>query len=100
LLHEQARQAYEAECRKFEAWQEAHPDDVGWREKPATKAQWMLIRRTVDRLRLNELPKRITCGEAHDWLESHDANVRFRSAPPLERDEGVSKTGGAGRTDA
>jgi len=81
VLYEQARAAYEEECRSFAAWQAAHPDETDWRDAPATRKQWMLIRRTVDRLEGVAMPVRLKAGEAHDWLERHDANLRFRGKP-------------------
>jgi len=82
LLYERARVAYEAECRSFETWAADHPGEKGWRDRPATRPQWMLIRRTVETLQLNDMPSRLSCGEAYDWLQSHGANVRFH--PPRD----------------
>lgn len=79
LLHERARERYEEECRLFATWTADNPGKKSWRDRPATRAQWMLIRRTVDALDLASVPSRISCGEAHDWLQEHGANVRFRA---------------------
>ena len=78
LLYERARIAYATECRSFESWATDHPGEKDWRERPATRPQWMLIRRTVEALHLNDMPSRLNCGEAYDWLQSYGANVRFR----------------------
>ena len=86
MLYERARQAYEAECRSFETWAADHPGEQDWRDRPATRPQWMLIRRTVEALQLNDMPSRLNCGEAYDWLQQHGANVRFR---PLSDGEEV-----------
>lgn len=77
LLLDLARARYADECRTFEAWQKEHPDETGWRDKPATRAQWMLIWRTIEALNLNDRPERLTRGQAHDWLQEHGANVRL-----------------------
>ncbi len=79
LLHQQAKAAYEKECRSFANWEKDNPQAKGWRDQPATRAQWMLIRRTADRLDIAEVPMRLKRGEAHDWLQLHNANLRFRS---------------------
>ncbi|RVU02197.1 hypothetical protein EOE18_17835 [Novosphingobium umbonatum] len=76
-LYEKARRAYEEECKSFERWAAENPDKKTWRDKPASKLQWMLILRTVDALELNQTPSRLTRGEAHDWLKINGANVRF-----------------------
>lgn len=47
----------------------------------------MLIRRTVDRLGFDAMPTRLKCGEAHDWLEYHGANLRFRASNVGDRRE-------------
>lgn len=91
LLHERARLKYEEECRAFDTWAADHPDAKSWRDRPATRAQWMLIRRTVEALDLPETPSRISCGEAFDWLQRHGANVRFR--PPTVVDNPGDDTG-------
>ena len=82
LLFERARIKYEAECLSFEAWAIDHPDKKSWRNRNATREQWMLIRRTADALCIDALRGRVSCGDAYDWLQRHGANVRFR--PPTE----------------
>jgi hypothetical protein len=79
LLLDLARARYADECRTFEAWLKDHPGEKDWRDKPATRAQWMLIWRTVEALKLNDRPERLTRGQAHDWLQEHGANVRLRN---------------------
>lgn len=91
LLLDLARARYAEECRTFEAWLKEHPNEKGWRDKPATRAQWMLIWRTVEALKLNDRPERLTRGEAHDWLQEHGANVRLRGP---DRHEGDSEPEG------
>ncbi|GLV20992.1 hypothetical protein TomMM35A_08520 [Sphingobium sp. TomMM35A] len=87
-LYQQAQTAYVEECRSFAHWQQANPDEKDWRNQPATRAQWMLIRRTADRLNIADMPLRLKRGEAHAWLERHGANLRFRS---MDAEEGSPK---------
>ena len=77
MLLERARIKYEKECASFEAWQQANSGNDDWRRKPATQAQWFLIGRTADALDI-DMPRRLNCGEAYDWLKAHGANLRLR----------------------
>lgn len=77
-LFEKARGKYLKECAEFARWTEEHPDEKHWRDWQPTRAQWMLIQRTAERLGVN-MPIRLTCGAAHDWLEANGANLRFMS---------------------
>lgn len=77
-LFEKARTNYLKECAEFARWSEEHPEEKHLRDRQATRDQWMLIRRTVEALDI-EMPTRLTCGAAHDWLAANGANVRFMS---------------------
>lgn len=76
-----ARREYEAEVESFKKWQAENPDSTSWRDKPATKNQYFLIWRTAEQLCIQQ-PLHLKCGEAHDWLNKHDANLRFRATRP------------------
>lgn len=69
--------AYKQDCESFAAWQKANPDEVSWRTKPASKAQYFLIWRTAQYLGIEPLFK-CKSGEAHDWLMEHGANLRLK----------------------
>ena len=74
---DRARREYEGEVEGFRKWQAANPDKTAWRDKPATTDQYFLIWRTAEHLEI-EQPRNLKCGDAHDWLAKHDANLRFR----------------------
>jgi len=76
---DRARCEYEAEVEGFKIWQAENPDRTTWRDKPASKNQYFLIWRTAEHLDIQQ-PLNLKCGEAHDWLDKHDANLRFRAA--------------------
>ncbi|NMW32735.1 hypothetical protein HKD42_11745 [Altererythrobacter sp. RZ02] len=82
---DRARREYEAEVEGFKKWQAENPDKTSWRDKPATKNQYFLIWRTAEHLGIQQ-PLNLKCGEAHDWLDNHDANLRFRAALAAETD--------------
>ncbi len=74
-----SRREYEAEAEGFKKWQADNPDETSWRDKPATRNQCFLIWRTAEHLGIQQ-PFNLKCGDAHDWLDKHDANLRFRTA--------------------
>ncbi len=81
VLFQQALAKYQQERAAFEDWQARNPGSTDWQRKPASKAQWMLIHRTSDTLGLTDVPMRLTCGEAYDWLQQHGGNLRFSDEP-------------------
>ena len=74
---DRARREYEDQIEGFRKWQAENPDQTAWRDKPATTDQYFLIWRTAEHLEI-EQPRNLKCGDAHDWLAKHDANLRFR----------------------
>lgn len=77
LLNE-ARKAYAEECARFAQWERDNPGKVGWRSKPATRKQRNLMLRTAAHLGI-DAPARISCGDAHDWLQAQGGNLRLGS---------------------
>lgn len=77
VLHARAAAAYDADCASFAAWQLAHPDALGWRDRPPVSAQGHLARTTAEQLDI-AMPSTGTRGDAAVWLDDHDANLRFR----------------------
>ena len=82
---DRTRREYEAEVESFKKWQADNPDKTSWRDKPATKNQYFLIWRTAEQLAIQQ-PLNLNCGEAHDWLSKHDANLRFRATQTAATD--------------
>lgn len=86
-LTERANKRYlardEAEYRETQAkWEEhhrSHPNAGGWRGKPATREQWILIDRIVSVIGVDR-PGKMTRGEAHDWIRGHGGNPRYGTA--------------------
>lgn len=83
---ERARKEYEAEVEGFQNWQAENPDKTNWRDKPATNSQYFLIWRTAEQLGIDQ-PINLKCGDAHDWLNKNDANLRFRSPRANKADQ-------------
>jgi hypothetical protein len=77
VLHDRAAVAYHTDCTSFAAWQLAHPDALGWRDRPPVSAQGHLARTTAKQLDI-AMPCTGTRDDAAMWLDDHDANLRFR----------------------
>jgi|GEM_PF-2477855 len=74
-LHADAETRYRARERSFAAHQ-ATAQGKGWRNKPATSRQGHLAVATARALGV-DIPAEQNRGDAADWLDSHDANLRF-----------------------
>ncbi|WP_420606759.1 hypothetical protein [Novosphingopyxis sp.] len=83
---EQERAQYLADCESFRQWEAENPSERSWREKPATRRQYFLIMRTAEKLEV-EKPVRLKCGEAHDWLAEHGANLRLQSEASIKHSD-------------
>ena len=77
IILDRERRAYAAECARW-ADREASQPTQSWRAKPMTRGQYFLIARTAEFLNVAEPTGKITRGAAHDWLKTHDANLRLR----------------------
>jgi hypothetical protein len=102
-LYEAARAAYKAECANFSEWAANNPGADQWKDKPATRAQWMLIRRTAVALDLDDVPTKLSRGDAHDWLDRNGANIRYKGAghtPGLDAEPSRTETNGGDETSA
>jgi hypothetical protein len=71
-----AQAAYQDDCLRFARWQAEHPDHP-WPSRIANARQGYLTRSTAKALEI-AAPVLVGRGEAAAWLNSHDANVRFR----------------------
>lgn len=76
MLLDRAKREYEREVAGFEEWQRSHPGQQGWRAKPLTRAQGLLIERMRAALEITP-PARMNCGEAYDWIAQHGGNPRL-----------------------
>lgn len=74
-LHDDAETRYRDDCRSFAAHQAATPDRR-WRWKPPLSRQGHLAVTTA-RSKDVAMPTARTRGHAANWLDSHDANIRF-----------------------
>lgn len=70
---------YEERHRSFLAWVAENPSRQTWRAHTPKLRQLYLIERTAAALEIDH-PVGLNCGEAHDWLAKHGANVRLRLA--------------------
>ena len=76
VIHQDAKQRYQADALSFADYQRATTRRE-WRFKPPLSAQGHLARRTAD-ARGIKLPAAGTRGGAADWLDETGANIRFR----------------------
>jgi hypothetical protein len=76
----------------LEKWQDhdtKNPNSGGWRLKPATREQWLIIDRIVVARGLEDVPRKMTRGEAHDWIDQQGGNPRYDAGPlPANRPPG------------
>lgn len=70
--------AYEADCQRWQERQQGVPDSRQWREGRVSMRQAWLVERTCQALAIDARPKHANCGEAHDWLAAHGANLRLK----------------------
>ncbi|HEU4961508.1 MAG TPA: hypothetical protein VFT56_14020 [Sphingomonas sp.] len=66
------------------------------RADPALRAKLRTVSRTADHLGIEMPAGKMTCGEAHDWLAAHGANVRLRRK---DEDVGANQNSSAAKTD-
>lgn len=74
-FHADAEARYREDCRRFEEHQRANPSRR-WRWKPPLSRQGHLAVTTSRALEI-PLPAARTRGHAANWLDDHDANLRF-----------------------